>query len=155
MDRRLIYLLFVLLYLILVGLYDSPWAMFNRSNDLNVDPEYLSGILSASGILFGIWAILIQKKPKEITRAISSTKELGEKEFKAMLEKVAYEKIIFPYFLTALGFLIVSVIVVCLTGLNLFSSAWALFFCTFSFIVNAIFLTFTLRYLIDVMDILR
>jgi hypothetical protein len=127
-NQRLIYALFALSLFILVGLYDSPWAMVNRQTDLVVEPEYLSGLLSASGILFGLWAIFIGNKPKE------------------RVAKHGYENIIFPSFFTSLGFLILSVILVSLSGVKIFSPTYALLFCALSFILNALFLTLTLKY---------
>jgi len=35
----------------------DPWRRIN--------PEYISGILTASAIIFGFWGILIQESPKE------------------------------------------------------------------------------------------
>ena len=33
--------------------------------ETKVEPEYMSGVLTASAILLGFWAILIQRKPKK------------------------------------------------------------------------------------------
>lgn len=127
-NQRLIYALFALFLLIAFGLYDSPLTAIKRETDLKVEPEYISGILSASGILFALWAFLIEKKPKE------------------RVAKHGYENIIFPSFFTSLGFLILSVILVFLTGLDLFSPAYTLGFCTLSFIMNTLLLALTLKY---------
>ena len=127
-DQRIIYALFFLWLFIVFGLYDSPWAIVNRKTDLKVEPEYISGILSASGILFGIWALFIETKPKD------------------RIAKWNLENLIFPIFFTSLSFLILSVLLVFLAGLNLFSPSFALGFCTLSFVLDALLLYLPLRY---------
>ena len=126
--QKYIYALFALSLFILGGLYDSPISVVDRRFDLVIEPEYLSGLLTASGILFGLWAIFIGNKPKDREA------------------KWGYDNIIFPQFFTSLGFLILSVVLIFLSGVQLFSPTWALAFCAFSFILNALFLTLTMQY---------
>lgn len=126
--QKLIYALFALSLLILCGLYDSPLALFNRQNDLIIEPEYFSGILAGSAILFGIWVIFIGNKPKDKDA------------------QWVYKYLIVPPFTTSFAFLILSVVLLALTGAKIFSPALALFFLMMSFVLNAIFLYITLRY---------
>ena len=56
----------IILVFFFIGLYDSPISIFTRENAFEVEAEYLSGILSASSILFGIWAIVLEKKPENV-----------------------------------------------------------------------------------------
>ena len=61
--RNLIFLLMIF-SIFAYGLYDSPFSAANADSDFKVDAEYLNGILTASGILFGIWVIVIERKPQ-------------------------------------------------------------------------------------------
>ena len=47
----------------LIGFYDSPIPLENRETRININPEYTNGILTASGILFGMWIILLERDP--------------------------------------------------------------------------------------------
>jgi len=89
-----------------------------------VNPEYFSGILGASSILFGLWAIVLQQKPKE------------------------EDKRLFDYYLVfffiSLFHLIESVIGIALTAVNLFSPTFALYIGTSSFCFNALMLGFSI-----------
>jgi hypothetical protein len=86
--------------------------------DPEVAPAYLNGILTASGILFGIWTIIIGKDPEsELKKVLSPT--VGQ------------------LFTFGLVLLVSSVVFVVLTALGTFSSAVALVFCAMSFVTNA------------------
>jgi len=82
--------------------------------DTQVDAEYINGVLTASSILFGFWAVLMNR-------------ELG----------VDMRRDIRGPLLWCLGSLVFSVIFVYLTALNLISSVTALSVCTESFISNS------------------
>jgi hypothetical protein len=111
-------------YLFLIrGLDASPFAL---KQNLQVQSEYLSGMLTANGILFALWGIIIERKPQK------------------GMEKWIYETSIiveffFPFFLFAASLLFVT-----LTALNLFSSVLALVFCSLSFFINAALITLAL-----------
>lgn len=126
--QKLIYALFALTLLVLTGLYDSPIALFNKQSDLTIEPEYFSGILAGSAILFGIWVIFIGNKPKDKD------------------SQWAHKYLVLPPFKTSFAFLILSVVLIALTGAQVFSPILALFFLTMSFVLNAIFIYITLRY---------
>lgn len=81
--------------------------------DFEVEPEYLSGMLTASSILFGFWVAIIQRKPKK-----------GE--------------VILTYFLLSFTLLCVSVVAIYLTALNKIPSHDALLICMASFLMNAV-----------------
>ena len=85
-----------------------------------VEPEYFSGILAASSILFGLWIIVLTRTPKDENK-----------------EKFAFEV---DSFFICLIFLMVSVIAITLTAVNLFSDYIALFLSTSSFCINVFML---------------
>jgi len=110
---------------ILSGLHASPFA---PKQDFQVQAEYLSGILTANGILFALWAIIIERKPPKKTE-------------KWIFEHVVIEEFFVPFF-----FLAVSILFVTLVALDLFSSVFALVFCSISFFINAMLITLALYY---------
>jgi len=107
------------------GLYDSPLSTVNRETDFKVDPEYINGILTASGILFGIWAIIIERIPKE--------------EHKKRLYKISIKGFWLPF-----AFFVVFVLLLALTAVNFYSFHLTVIVGTISFLVNAFFLTLAL-----------
>jgi len=56
------------------GYYPSPLCPYNPEDDFQIEPEYFSGILGASSILFGLWIITLEKNP--IKNMISHIKSL-------------------------------------------------------------------------------
>ncbi len=115
----------LIIYFILIGLHASPLAF---KQDFQVQAEYLSGMLTANGILFAFWAIVIERKPQK-------------KRERWIFEHIFAEVFFIPFFLFAL-----STMFVFLTALDVFSSAIALGFCFFSFYINAIGITIILYY---------
>jgi len=107
------------------GLYDSPYSTFNRETDFEVDPEYINGILAASGIFFGIWAIIIERVPKE--------------EHKKRVYKISIKGFWYPF-----AFFVVFVLLIPLTAMNFYSFHLTVIVGTISFIANTIFLTLAL-----------
>lgn len=110
------------------GLYDSPLSRISAEEDFDVEAEYLSGVITASGILFGLWAIVLERKPTDKTK------------------KGHYETFIKETFLVSLSFLIVSVIVIALTAVNFYSPSYALFINTLSFCAVALSFTITIYF---------
>ncbi|TET26014.1 MAG: hypothetical protein E3J73_05240 [Candidatus Bathyarchaeum sp.] len=104
-----------------VGLWGLP-------EDFEVEPEYISGMLTASAIVFGFWAILIQTKPKE------------------RIEKWRYEHVFSKVFFVSFGLLIFSLVAIYFAALNKLWSATALYVCLVSFLSNALFITMVLYY---------
>ena len=98
------------------GVY--PLSGITPEEDFDVNPEYFSGILGASSILFGLWMLLLETKPEQS---------------KKPLDEVIFETSVEGFFLS-LSFLIVSVITIALTAVDLFSPVVALFFNTCSFV---------------------
>ena len=115
----------VLLFFFLIGLYDSPLSVFTRENEFRVEAEYLSGLLTSLSILFGIWAIMIDKKPENVV-------------YKWFFEHVAGKG-----FFISFGLLVISIIFVSLTALNLFSPTISVIFCTLNFCYNALIISIT------------
>jgi len=122
--RNPLFFLFVIIiaFSFIFGLYDSP--VYNPDT-FKVEPAYINGILTASGILFGIWAIIIGKEPET---------EPQKRQY----------LIIGEIFLNSLMLLVFSVVYVALTAMNSFSPKVAVFFCMGSFIMNACSIAFTL-----------
>jgi hypothetical protein len=122
--RNPIFFAFVIIiaFLFIVGFRDSP---VSNPDTFKVEPAYINGILTASGILFGIWATIIGKEPET---------EPQKREY----------PIIGEIFLVCLMLLVFSVVYVALTAVNLFSSRVALSLCMVSFIMNASSIAFTL-----------
>ena len=89
--------------------------------DFEVKPEYLSGMLTASSILFAFWVAIIQMKPKG-------------------------SSILLAYFFFSFTFLCVSVVSIYLTALNKIPSHAALGLCMLSFLTNALNLALMLYY---------
>lgn len=112
------------------GLYDSPISVVNKESDLKVDAEYINGILTASSILFGIWTIVMERKPE------------GREIIKSEHEHLIMSELFFIPF----AFLVISVIFVSLTAVNLFSSQFTLLVCALGFATNAIFIAFALHF---------
>jgi len=102
-----VFLIF-LLALVFIGVYDLPASS-------EVDAEYLSGILTASSILFGFWFVFIERKPKE--------------ERKKLLYEFAVP---FSLFLS-LTFLAASVVSLYFSALRRIPSTIALVMCTIGF----------------------
>lgn len=127
-SRDFILLSFTIFLVFAYGLYDSPLSTVNRESDFEVEAEYINGILTASGILFGLWFVVIERKPKD-----------GFKRWQ-------YEHNISESFFFCFAFLIISVLLVALTAVNLYSSVFALLFCTISFIINTCIITLTLYF---------
>lgn len=122
-DFSLLFFVFYISFAVIgvVGFRDLP-------PDFEVEPEYISGMLTASAIIFGFWAILIQSKPKE------------------RVEKWRFEHVLSKLFFFSFLLLILSVVLSYLAALNKLSSVTALYFCLFSFLTNACFITMALYY---------
>lgn len=101
-------------------------SFHNLSPDFAVEPEYLTGMLTASSIVFGLWAILIQTKPKE------------------RVAKWLYEEVLIESFFLSFGLLVISVVLIYFSALNKMSSVIALLFSLFSFLLNVLNITMAL-----------
>jgi len=130
---------FCLVLFFISGLFDSPLSIFNRSEDMQIDPEYLNGVLAASSILFGFWAVVYQM------RAPERNTDFFENGFHFKM---------FGYINSALLLLVISVVFIVLTAFNMFSSAHTLIFEAFSFSVNVLLLASTL-FQLEVVRIIR
>lgn len=121
-------LLAVIFGIIYLAVYHPESFAYNSG--FQVQPEYLTGILSASSILFGLWAIIIERKPEGI------------------FQESTYYKSIPDLFWVSLILLITSVMLVLFTAVELFSSSFTLVVCVLSFVLNAFFLSLALHYYI-------
>jgi hypothetical protein len=113
-----------------------------QPDDIQINMEYTNGILTATGILFGIWAVVLGTNPKPIINKRDTTKKSifknNVKELKDVKE---------PFFASLL-FLVMDVICLALTAVNVFSPHVTLLIVTTSFIYTALFLAMTLNYYI-------
>lgn len=115
-------LIALIFFIFAKGLYFSPLCEINPEEDLEFQAEYLTGILTASGIIFGLWVVVFEPEPKE------------DKEW--ALKNITKE----PFFLSLL-FLIIFVFLIALTAVEVFSPSLALLWGVIGFIVNATFFT--------------
>ena len=115
LDPRIVMIVLVATFLGLTYITGSNWPP-----NFAVEAEYLTGMLTASAIIFGFWAILIQRKPEDRTA------------------KWLYEEVLSTQFFLSLGFLVLSVIVIYLAALNKIYSVVALFFAMFSFLMSVV-----------------
>jgi hypothetical protein len=99
----------------------DPW--------LEVEPEYITGTLTASAIIFGFWGILIQEGSGERDK-----------------EKV-YRRVLIVLFFFSLATLILSVENIYLVALGKVPPFVALWVCLYSFLSNTINFTIALYYL--------
>jgi hypothetical protein len=97
------------------------------SGILEVNVEYINGILTASGIIFGFWTIMLGKEPKNF------------------VEKWLYKNVILRAFWFVFGFFLFSIICVYFSALNKMPSSIALLFVTLSLLYNALFLILLLH----------
>lgn len=123
LDFRIAYFVFWVSFFVITiaGFYGLP-------PDFKVEAEYMSGMLTASSILFGFWVMLIQAKPKERT------------------EKWVYEKALSKIFYISVMFLMIPVVSIYFAALNKLSSVGALYSCMVSFLFNALNLMVALYY---------
>ena len=108
--------------------------LYGLSKDVEVDVGYMNGILTASSILFGFWAILIKRKPKERT---------NKWQFEA--KKWQYQ-LVARSFYGSLILLMASVLLIYLSAIDMMSSVLTLIFCTMSLFFNAYLIAITLYY---------
>lgn len=113
--------LFVLVFMII------PFAFIFAFVDvfLEVDPEYINGILTASSIAYGLWGFVISRTEK------------GMDEYLWIFR-------IGKVFTILLLLLVFSVFTVFFSGLGVIPSTAALYICMWSFLMNAIAMSYTL-----------
>ena len=98
------------------------YSLIGMPSGFEVDSEYINGILTASSILFGFWAVILGKEPKE------------------KIEKHLYKYTTIPTIFIELGILLISVIIIFLSAMKKAPSVLALI-CVFgSFLFNVIML---------------
>ena len=119
----------LILLVLLYGLYNST-----SKSDIQINSEYINGILTASRILFGIWAVVLGIKPTKTETCDKKTKEWQ------------YKTIVSETFFFGFLFLIVDVLFLTLSAVNVFSQEVTLFFTALTFFYNALCLTITLHY---------
>jgi hypothetical protein len=101
---------------------------WGKPETFQIDPEYLNGILTASSILCGFLAVILQREPKEY--------------FEKFRYKYFFRDSIY-YTLMLLSF---SVICLSLNAAKVIPSELPLIFLTFSFLFNASILLVFLHY---------
>jgi len=114
---------YIVIILVILGL-----GLMGLPTNFEVDIEYLNGILTASSILFGFWAVILGRSPGDIK------------------EKYLYKYGISKIFFFNIAFLAISVIAVFFSATNKLSSVIALFLVTLSYFSNLFFLVLHLYY---------
>lgn len=114
--------IFLVISTLISGLYSL--SEFDPQEEKDFDVEYLSGVLTASGIVFGLWGIVLQTEPKR--------------------EEEPIYMLFIEIFLICLFWLLASVIMMMLSGLGWFSPSVALIFISLTFILNAIFFSLSI-----------
>jgi len=103
-------------------------GVINLPSDFEVEPEYLSGMLTASAILFGFWVVLIQKEPRED------------------IEKWQLKHLIGKSFFMSFILMMLSIVVIYYAALDKLPSPVALFSCMLFFLMNALLITIQLYF---------
>jgi hypothetical protein len=111
------------LALLLFGLYASPFASYQPTTEHKIDAEYTNGILTISGIMFGLWGFLLSKKPKR------------QKDWAGW---VIFNIVTVSSFYLCFGLLILSILTLALTGVGLYSPTYTLIICTTCCIYSAV-----------------
>jgi len=52
--KNYVVMAFAIFMIFAVGMYNNPFTGITEETDLDIDAEYLTGILTASGIIFGL-----------------------------------------------------------------------------------------------------
>jgi len=125
--KNYVVMAFAIFMIFAVGMYNNPFTGITEETDLDIDAEYLTGILTASGIIFGLWGIVFEPEPDK------------DKQWE-------YVHIVKGAFFYSIFFLIISVISIMLTAANVYSSLGALLVNTFSFGMNTFFLGITINH---------
>ena len=115
------FVIFFVVFALSSGFYSI--SEFDPEIDKGFDAEYLSGVLTASVIIFGLWGIVLQMEPKRREEPI----------YMSCIE----------IFLVCVFFLIASVMMVMVSGLGFFSPMVALVFSNATFVLNAVFFAVT------------
>jgi hypothetical protein len=134
------YFIFFIISMGLVFYFGIRYSPASSPGLFKVEPPYLNGILTASGILFGIWAAVIGKGPETRNRARTGSE--------TDTQKWRYSTLVRDGFFIAFCYLVCSVTSVALTSIDLFWSAAAILLCTISFLTNSVLIALTLYYYI-------
>lgn len=112
-----------------VALLLTLFGFFGVPSDFKGEAEYVNGILAASSVIFGFWAIMIEREPEEETK------------------KSMYKGGLFLLsFIISLVFFVIAVITVYLGALNELPYKFTLWFCMSSLLFNTALLIMTLYY---------
>lgn len=113
-----------LVFTLMVIVSAFGWVFFDFT--LEVDPEYINGILTASSIIYGLWGFIISRTEKGMSGYF----------WKFNIIKV---------FTASFLFLAFSVFLLFLSGLRIIHPAYALYVGMNSFLLNAFAMTTTLH----------
>ena len=121
--------LFFIITVVFIGLHIFLSAVhIFPSLEVDVDPEYISGMLTASNILFGFWILLIQRHYENDN---------------ILIRKLEKTFTIIPFVYNIIFFTI-SVVYIYLSALFVLPSALALSFLVNSFLTNALSMIYEL-----------
>ena len=122
-----LFLICLCLLFLILGFYVSPIA--HLDSDLSGVAEYTNGILTISGILFGIWAVILSNKPTK----------------KGSTGQFIFKNITMTTFYYSLVLFILSVVFLTMSGLKVYPSTCSLVFSAISCGLIAFFLTSATR----------
>lgn len=104
----------------------------------NVEPEYISGMLTALSILFGFWIVLVVVTPEEKIKNLRS-------DFDKRRVKFLYKYVTLKMFYVCFVSLFFSVICVYLTALEIIPSGLSLIVLFVIFAVNILYILIGLK----------
>jgi len=113
---------------LIAGLLLPIFLYWGEPETIQIDPEYLNGILTASSILYGFLAVMLGREPKEY------------------LEKFRYKYFLRGDIYYSFEILAFSVIYLSLSAVKVIPSTLPLVFLTISFLFNALIVMIHLHY---------
>lgn len=113
-----------LIFVILLGVI-SGFFLYFVDISYQVSPEYISGILTASSIFFGLWGFVISRTEDEVAKRLW---RLGMRKILSIL-------------LSVFAF---SVFIVFLSGLGIMPTVITLYVCIWGLLMNAMAMSFAL-----------
>ena len=129
----------IVFYFLLIVAPATPFFVIGLTNtplDVDVDPEFINGILAGSSILFGFWSIMLTQK--EFRKLLIWKSRTGS--FITLF--------VMPWFIFTSVFLVVSVFVVFLCAIGLVPHVFGLSLVLQSFFYNALLILSSLYYIL-------
>jgi hypothetical protein len=110
------------------GFFFLGWSVHGTNQDYPVNVSYINGILTACGILFGIWVLVLGNRPKK--GDVSNPIKLR-----------LFRTTVKDFFFFCLLSLVMDVLAIAFTAIDIFSPVITLFMVTMTFGFTALFLS--------------